>query len=142
MTVFARGGGQVAHGSPARRASLSAHDSMASNPITVEHLVAPFGDRRSQRRLEVVGHLWGALDIMEPARVIDISLGGVLVESPVAVPPGSEQPIQLTVDGQPIVVEARVCHIRRAPVVNAGRASYFVGYEFVTLPAALAEALE
>jgi len=115
---------------------------MAPNPIPADHLIAPFGDRRSQRRLEVVGHLWGALDIMEPARVVDISLGGVLVESPVAVPPGSEQPIQLTVDGQPILVDARVCHIRRAPIVNAGRASYFVGYEFVSLPAALAEALE
>jgi hypothetical protein len=40
------------------------------------------------------------------------------------------------------VVDARVCHIRRAPVVNGGRASYLVGYEFVSLPAALAEALE
>jgi hypothetical protein len=115
---------------------------MAANPIPADRLVAPFGDRRSQRRLEVVGHLWGALDIMESARVVDVSMGGVLLESPVAVPPGSEQPIQLIVDGHPILVDARVCHIRRAPVVNAGRASYLIGYEFISVPAALAEALE
>lgn len=115
---------------------------MAANPIPADHLVASFGDRRSQRRLEVVGHLWGALDVIEPARVIDVSLGGVLIESPVAVPPGSEQPIQLVIDGQPILVDARVCHVRRAPVVNAGRASYLIGYEFISMPAALAEALE
>jgi hypothetical protein len=115
---------------------------MASNSIVADHRSARFGDRRSQRRLEVVGHLWGALDVMETARVVDVSLGGVLIESPVAVPPGSEQPIQLTVDGQSILVDARVCHIRRAPVVNAGRASYLVGYEFISIPAALADALE
>src|SRR5215216_3038471 len=64
----------------------------------------PTGDRRSHPRLEVVGLLWGALDILEPARVVDISRGGVLIESPVAVPPGSEQLIHLSLDGQQIRV--------------------------------------
>src|SRR5215216_1202212 len=67
-------------------------------------VMVPTGDRRSRPRLEVVGLLWGALDILEPARVVDISRGGVLIESPVAVPPGSEQLIHLSLDGQQIRV--------------------------------------
>jgi hypothetical protein len=102
----------------------------------------PTGDRRSRPRLEVVGLLWGALDILEPARVVDISRGGVLIESPVAVPPGSEQLIQLSLDGQRIRVDVRACHMRQAISRTGTGVHYLIGYEFVSPPAALAEALE
>ena len=104
--------------------------------------MVPTGDRRSRPRLEVVGLLWGALDIMEPARVVDISRGGVLIESPVAVPPGSEQLIQLSLDGQRIRVDVRACHMRQSSSHAGPSAHYLIGYEFVHPPAALAEALE
>ena len=104
--------------------------------------VVPTGDRRSRTRLEVVGLLWGALDIMETARVIDISKGGVLIESPVAVPPGSEQLIQLSLHGQPIRVDVRACHMRQVPGAAVDASRYLIGYEFISPPAALAEAIE
>jgi hypothetical protein len=104
--------------------------------------MVPTGDRRSRPRLEVVGLLWGALDIMEPARVVDISRGGVLIESPVAVPPGSEQLIHLSLDGQRIRVDVRACHIRQSPSPTGMGVHYLIGYEFVHPPAALAETLE
>jgi len=114
---------------------------MSPNTYPGDALV-PSGDRRSRPRLEVVGLLWGALDILEPARVIDISKGGVLIESPVAVPPGSEQLIQLSLHGQRISVDVRACHMRQAIAPTGTGVHYLIGYEFVHPPAALAEALE
>jgi hypothetical protein len=100
--------------------------------------MSPFGDRRSYGRLEVVGVLWGALDMFEAARIVDISTGGVCIEAPAPMPAGSEQPIQFSIGGELITVDARVCHVRPIAAADGGM-HYLIGYEFISLPAALAD---
>jgi hypothetical protein len=99
-----------------------------------------FGDRRSKPRLEVVGLLWGSLELTQMARVVDISRGGILVESPAPALPGSVQPLQLSVDGEVVTVHSRVCHLRLSSADGEGP-QYLIGYEFVSPPAILTEVL-
>jgi hypothetical protein len=91
----------------------------------------PLGDRRARVRFEVVGVLWGALDLTEVARVVNISTTGALIESPLAVAIDSTQPLHFLLDGNEIVVETRVRHLRRLPTA-ADAPRYMIGVEFVS----------
>lgn len=102
----------------------------------------PLGDRRARIRLEVVGSLWGTLEVSKQARVVNISTSGALIASPVPAALDSTQTVKLVLKGQEIKVDARVRHLKR--VVSAGdeRSHYQIGLEFLEAPAALAHALE
>lgn len=102
----------------------------------------PLGDRRSRVRLEVVGSLWGTIDVHEPARVLEISKGGALILSSVAAAPDSVQVLSLSVDGSPVSVDARVRHVRAVPATDDHPVQYLLGVEFLALPAMLTHALE
>ena len=97
------------------------------------------GDRRSRVRLEVVGALWATLELTEPARVVNISRDGALLTSPVAMPPESVQPLHLKLEGQEVIVDARVRHVRRVSGPEEP-IRYLVGVEFLSVPPALARA--
>ena len=99
------------------------------------------GDRRSRVRLEVVGALWATLELTEPARVVNISRDGALLTSPVALPPESVQPLHLQLEGQEVIVEARVRHVRRVSGPEEP-IRYLVGVEFLSVPPALARAAD
>jgi len=99
------------------------------------------GDRRARVRLEVVGALWATLELTEPARVVNISKDGALLTSPVAMPPESIQPLHLKLEGQEIIVEARVRHVRRVSGPEEP-IRYLVGVEFLSVPPALARAAD
>jgi hypothetical protein len=88
------------------------------------------GDRRASARVEIVGNLWGTLDLIEPARVIDISPGGALLASSVALPQDSVLPVQVTIEGNNVVVDARVRHVRRSSAPDASP-EYWIGVEFL-----------
>jgi hypothetical protein len=98
------------------------------------------GDRREHIRLEVVGALWGTLEVNRPARVVNVSGTGALIASPAPVAVDSTQTVRLTLDGREFTLEARVRHMRQAPDSTDG-ASYHIGLEFLGDPAALALAL-
>lgn len=100
----------------------------------------PLGDRRLHVRLEIVGSLWGTLDLTEPGRVLNISPTGALIESPVAMVPNSTQVIKLNLDGDELTLEARVCHFRRSEQRQQPQ-QYLVGLEFLGVPVAWANAL-
>lgn len=100
------------------------------------------GDRRSRVRLEVVGALWGTLEITEPARVMEISEGGALLLSPVAAAPDSVRVLTLRIEGTEVSVDARVRHLRQVPSVEDKQPRYLIGVEFVSTPPALSHALE
>jgi PilZ domain len=100
----------------------------------------PLGDRRARVRLEVVGVLWGTLDVASAARVVNISRQGALIESPQSVPLESVQSIRFTVGGESVTVDARVRHLRRAP--SAETPEYLVGIEFLSTPDALLNSIE
>jgi hypothetical protein len=76
--------------------------------------------------------LWGQLDVGEPARVVNVSTSGVLLETCVAFALGGEQTMQLLVDGQPVLVDTIV---RRVVSIDDGRPYRFeVALEFVAPP--------
>jgi PilZ domain-containing protein len=99
----------------------------------------PLGDRRAQVRFEVLGVLRGTLELIEAARIVNISAHGALVESPAKVALGSLQELHLTVDGQPARVSARV---RRLQQIDAMHERYLIGLEFLSPPSTLIESIE
>ena len=101
----------------------------------------PLGDRRLHVRLEIVGSLWGTVDLTEPGKVLNISPTGALIESPVAMVPNSTQVIRLNLDGDELTLEARVCHFRRSEHRPHEPAQYLVGLEFLGVPVAWANTL-
>lgn len=101
----------------------------------------PLGDRRRRIRLEVVGSLWGALEIDRQAQLVNISRTGALIMSPVPAAVDSTQSVTLTVEGHEVQLDARVRHLQRM-TDGAGEAVYRIGLEFLEAPVVLAHALE
>jgi len=101
----------------------------------------PLGDRRRRIRLEVVGSLWGALDVERDAQLVNISRAGALIVSPVPAAVDSTQSVKLTVEGHEVRLDARVRHLQK---VGDGGAEplYRIGLEFLEAPAVLVHALE
>ena len=93
----------------------------------------PLGDRRARVRFEVVGILWGALELSEPARIVNLSDHGALIETKLAVPVDSTQPVHFLVKGNRLVVDARVIHLRRI-LGDDDPPRYLIGVEFLTPP--------
>jgi len=89
------------------------------------------GDRRTSIRLEVVGTLWGAFELTDKARVLNISDTGALVAAPVAPALGSLQPVQLKIGGKEVTVDAHVRHLKQR-AGQGGVAEYLIGLEFVS----------
>jgi hypothetical protein len=101
----------------------------------------PTGDRRALVRLEIVGSLRGVLELTEVARIVNISDRGALVEAPIAVALESTQSVRLIIDGRPILVDARVRHVRRA-AIEGDVPQYLIGVEFLSVPPALLRSVE
>ena len=108
----------------------------------------PLGDRRRRIRLEVVGSLWGALEIDRQAQLMNISRTGALIVSPVPAAVDSMPSVKLTIEGHEIKLAARVRHVQRLDVSVAPAPRgvegprYRIGLEFLEEPAVLVHALE
>jgi hypothetical protein len=102
----------------------------------------PLGDRRRRIRLEVVGSLWGAIEIERQAELVNISRAGALIMSPVPAAVDSMQSLKLTIEGHEVKVAARVRHMQRLIDQGEGEPQYSIGLEFLEAPAVLAHALE
>jgi hypothetical protein len=96
------------------------------------------GDRRSAVRLEVVGTLWGTLEIQKQARVRDLNQDGALLEYPVPVLPDTVHAVSVERNGERISLNVRVRHVRQATGAD-GTVVYLAGVEFLSVPAALPE---
>jgi len=86
------------------------------------------GDRRSRRRFEIVGQLWGALETVESLRMRNVSPGGTLLESRFALAVDSVHRVRLETDGTGCDVQARVRHVEPIPGPTP---RYAVGLEFI-----------
>ena len=100
----------------------------------------PLGDRRARVRFEVVGTLWGTLELHESSRIVDISRSGVLVESLLALPPDSVQLVRLKIGGEEVRVDGRVRHLRR--ITDENHAAYLIGLEFLSPPAPVVASID
>ena len=96
------------------------------------------GDRRSAVRLEVVGALWGTLELHKQARVRDLNRDGALLDYPVPVLPDTVHAVTFEHDGQRVSLNVRVRHVRQT-IAADGSITYLAGVEFLSVPAALPE---
>lgn len=94
-------------------------------------------DRRAHERFDVVGTLWGVLELPEPARLMNISVTGALIDAPLGPVLGSLQSLRMTIEGECVRVDARVRHVRHA---LPGR--FLVGLEFVAPPTSVIASIE
>jgi hypothetical protein len=100
------------------------------------------GDRRAAVRLEIVGTLWGTVQLAESARVLNISPGGALIMAPSGMPLDSTASVRLTLGGEHVTLHARVRHLRHVPAAGREPAHYLIGLELPEMPLAIAQALE
>jgi len=100
------------------------------------------GDRRRRIRLEVVGSLWGAMEVDRPAELVNISLSGALITSPVPTAVDSTQSVRLTIEGHEVTIAARVRHLQRLSTAGESEPHYRIGLEFLEAPSILVHALE
>jgi PilZ domain len=98
-------------------------------------------DRRADPRYDVIGALWGVLELHEEARLRNVSATGVLLDSPVPMALDSAQTIRLEVDGQSVTVDARVRHVRQQRY-DASGPLYAVGLEFIEPPTPVLQSIE
>ncbi len=97
------------------------------------------GDRRSHPRDEVVGALWGQIELHEPVQVRNVSTDGALIESPVPCAVDSEQVVRVMVEGEAVHVDARV---RSVQPLDGARRRYAIGLEFVAPPLSVLQHIE
>jgi hypothetical protein len=98
-------------------------------------------NRRSEVRYDVVGALWGQLELHDEAQLRNVSVSGALLESPLAAALDSTQLVQLTVEGQQVAVEARVRHVTPLDDLR-GFSRFLIGVEFVALPTSVLQSIE
>ena len=88
-------------------------------------------DRRTMPRFDIVGDLWGTLEIAIRLSLKNVGPGGALIESSVPMPVGSLQRLTLDCDGERVATQVRVQHVR--PIAGPdSREAYYLGVEFVS----------
>ena len=95
----------------------------------------PLGDRRARLRYELVGTLRGTLELSEPARLMNISGSGALLETSRPIPVGSTQTVSVALDGSMVRANARICHL--SEIGQQPERRYLIGVEFLSPPEAL-----
>lgn len=91
------------------------------------------GDRRGADRFQISGELGGTLNAGVRLAVLNMGSRGALVESPVALAPGSVHWMNAVIDDEVHAMQVRVCHARPA---NAAGGPFLIGVEFVAVTAA------
>jgi hypothetical protein len=97
----------------------------------------PTTDRRVHERFDVLGALWGVLELPETATVLDVSTLGMLIEATLSPPLNSVHAVRMLVDGDQIRVDTIVRHSRPAA---GGRMR--IGLEFLTAPSPVLASIE
>jgi hypothetical protein len=93
------------------------------------------GDRRSELRFEIIGQLWGSLDVTEHLPLRNLGPGGALVESRQPLSADTVHSVRLMIGDQPSELDVRVRHV--TPVREALGDRFLIGLEFVN-PGAVA----
>jgi len=99
------------------------------------------GDRRTRPRFDIVGDLWGTLETVLRLPLRNVSRGGALIHSHVALPSQSVHRLAFQSDGQNLSVPVRVTHVD-TQVSADGERTYLIGVEFLALQPALVELID
>jgi hypothetical protein len=97
----------------------------------------PSTDRRAFERFDVLGSLWGQLELPDVATVMDVSSAGLLVEAMLCPVLNSVHAVRMLVDGEAVSVDAVVRHCEP---VSEGR--HRIGLEFLTVPSTVLASIE
>lgn len=89
-------------------------------------------DRRGRPRFEIVGELWGKLEMVVGLALTNVSQSGGMVLSPVPLETGSEHHVTISCQGLPSPTKVRVRHVRPS-VADNGQPEYVIGLEFLTV---------
>lgn len=95
-------------------------------------------ERRVQPRVQVIGALSGRLEVARPLRVVDIGIGGALIESTRTWPVGSVHPVVIADDVAVGRARLIVRHVRK---VKGDTPRFILGVEFVSVSPELAAAI-
>ncbi|MCA1560673.1 MAG: PilZ domain-containing protein [Acidobacteria bacterium] len=95
-------------------------------------------DRRVRPRFEIVGELWGTVETILRMPLRNVSPGGALVQSPIALPVNSVHHVMLSNEGHHAPASLQVRHVRQA-AGGEGPDYFLIGVEFLTLPLPLQE---
>ncbi len=98
------------------------------------------GDRRSELRFEIIGQLWGSLEVDEPLPLRDLGRGGALVESRQPLSADAVLALRLMIGDQPNDLEVRVRHL--TAVREAYGERFLIGLEFVNPRVATLEQID
>lgn len=90
---------------------------------------APHTDRRAHERFDVIGPLWGALELPEVAAIVNASQTGLLIEARVCPQLHSVQDTDVQVDASIRTLQSSIRHVRP---IDSGR--FLIGLEFVETP--------
>jgi hypothetical protein len=97
------------------------------------------GDRRGKPRFEIVGDLWGSVDVSASLAIMNLGRGGALLESASPLVPESVHAVLVAAEDESHKVTLRVRH--STPEERGGRRRYLTGVEFVDVTPALDEFL-
>ena len=98
------------------------------------------GDRRGKPRFEIVGDLWGSIEVSASLSVLNLGRGGALLESNAPLAPQSVHAVLVVADDESHPVTLRVRHT--TPDEQTGKRRYLTGVEFVDVTPALEQFLE
>src|SRR5512132_2338566 len=87
------------------------------------------GDRRAELRFEIIGQLWGSLEVTEQLPLRNVGRGGALIEARVPLSADAVHNVRLMLGDQANDVQARVRHV--TPVREGAGERYLIGLEFV-----------
>lgn len=97
----------------------------------------PSTDRRAFERFDVLGSLWGQLELPAIATVLNVSSTGLLVDAALCPVLNSVHAVRMLVDGEAVSVEAVVRHCEPG---QDGRSR--IGLEFLTVPTTILVSIE
>jgi hypothetical protein len=88
---------------------------------------------RLAERVPILGHLGGAITVIEPLTVTELGVGGVTIETRFKLLVNSLHELRLTLGATTIIAKGRVAHSHISDV-DPGAVVYHSGLEFVDLP--------
>jgi hypothetical protein len=91
------------------------------------------GDRRGKPRFEIVGDLWGNVEMSTILTIKNLGRGGALLESPRPLAPDSVHWVTAVTGAEAQAVQMRVRH--STPTGFPGQTRYRIGVEFLELSA-------
>ena len=89
------------------------------------------GDRRGRPRFDLVGDLWGSLEVFLFLALHDVGPGGALLHSRASLPTDSVHRLTLSVDGRDFTADAKVRHVRGVTDAD-GERGFLIGVEFLS----------